>query len=279
MDQLKSGIYKIQSTVKPERVYIGSALNLSGRKSEHLSRLRKNKHHSQKLQRHYNKYGEDDLDFSVLIDCKKEHLLKFEQAFITYCEPYFNTCKIAGNTMGVKHSEETRRQMSERSKRQVHTEERKNKMRDFMNSDKNPLRGKHPSVEARLKMSMSRRGRKLTEEWKKKIGDANRGKKRSLETRKKYSIAKMGKSLSEETRKKMSIARNGRCNSEETREKISIANKGRHQSEETKQKISLAKIGKTHKGTPCSDETKAKISMALRSHFQSLKKQSLLWQT
>jgi hypothetical protein len=36
MDQLKSGIYKIQSVVKPERVYIGSASNLSSRKSEHL---------------------------------------------------------------------------------------------------------------------------------------------------------------------------------------------------------------------------------------------------
>ncbi len=70
-----SGIYQIQSKIKPERCYIGSAIHISNRWTKHLSELRLNRHHSRKLQLHYNKYGESDLQFSVLLGCEKEDLL------------------------------------------------------------------------------------------------------------------------------------------------------------------------------------------------------------
>jgi len=53
-----SGIYKIQSTIKHERIYIGSAIYIKSRWAMHRYQLRNNKHSSQKLQRHYNKYSE-----------------------------------------------------------------------------------------------------------------------------------------------------------------------------------------------------------------------------
>lgn len=71
-----SGIYQIQSKCKPERKYIGSALNIRVRKNIHLYDLRRNKHSSIKLQRHYNKYGQDDLIYSVLMFCDVEDLIK-----------------------------------------------------------------------------------------------------------------------------------------------------------------------------------------------------------
>jgi group I intron endonuclease len=77
-----SGIYKIQSLINPKRIYIGSAINFTNRRSTHLNHLKNNKHHSQKLQRHYNKYGKDDLKFSLLLGCNKEDLIKTEQYFI-----------------------------------------------------------------------------------------------------------------------------------------------------------------------------------------------------
>lgn len=52
-----SGIYQIQSKIKPERIYIGSTINVKKRESIHLGNLKRNKHHSHKLQRHYNKFG------------------------------------------------------------------------------------------------------------------------------------------------------------------------------------------------------------------------------
>ena len=77
-----SGIYKIQSLSHPERCYIGSAVNIDKRKKEHLNNLRKNKHANKKLQSHFNKYGETDLSFSLLLGCGKEDLIKNEQYFI-----------------------------------------------------------------------------------------------------------------------------------------------------------------------------------------------------
>jgi len=101
-----SGIYKIESKIKPERVYIGSAVKIADRWSHHLGELKRNAHGNIKLQRHYNKYGESDLQFSILLGCLKEDLIKTEQYFIDSYNPYFNICKIANSQLGIKRSKE-----------------------------------------------------------------------------------------------------------------------------------------------------------------------------
>lgn len=105
-----SGIYKIQSIKKSERCYVGSAINIHLRWLSHLSNLKMNKHHSQKLQNHYNKYGKNDLVFSVIIGCDKDDLLTTEQFFIDSLNPYFNINKIAQSiamiNVGRKHTKE-----------------------------------------------------------------------------------------------------------------------------------------------------------------------------
>jgi len=107
-----SGIYQIQSKLKPERIYIGSAVDIHNRWRRHLWYLRNNNHHSSKLQRHFNKYGKSDLIFSIIIGCDKEDLISTEQYFLDIKNPFFNTCKIAGNTHGIKYSEETKKKLS-----------------------------------------------------------------------------------------------------------------------------------------------------------------------
>ena len=106
-----SGIYQIKSNIKPERVYIGSAVNIQNRWALHLFLLRKKQHHSLKLQRHYNKYGESDLSFTILLGCRKEDLLKVEQYFIDSYNPYFNICRQAGSQFGIKRSEKTKKKL------------------------------------------------------------------------------------------------------------------------------------------------------------------------
>jgi group I intron endonuclease len=110
-----AGIYQIQSKRKPNRVYIGSASNIQQRWRAHLSYLRNNKHHAIKLQRHFNKYGEDDFQFSILLGCDKdkEYLLKTEQFFIDSMKPYFNSCPLATSRKGSKATEETCKKISE----------------------------------------------------------------------------------------------------------------------------------------------------------------------
>jgi group I intron endonuclease len=102
-----SGIYKIQSVVHPDRCYIGSAQNIKGRWLLHISELRRNKHGNNRLQNHFNKHGESDLQFSLIVGCDKENLISYEQFYIDSLDPYFNILKIAGSALNFKHSEET----------------------------------------------------------------------------------------------------------------------------------------------------------------------------
>ena len=66
------------------------------------------------------------------------------------------------------------------------------------------------SDETKLKMSISRRGKKLTEDHKKKVAEGNKGKIVSAETRKKQSDNK--KKMSDEYRAKLSDAKIGNSN-------------------------------------------------------------------
>lgn len=159
-----SGIYKIQSKIKPDRIYIGSTKDIYKRWEYHLRSLKRNKHHSQKLQRHYNKYGKSDLIFSIIIGCDKNDLINTEQYFIDSYKPYFNSSLKASNNGGFKLTEEARKKISEAFK-----------------GEKNPNYGKHFSEEHRKKLSEAKKGisinlgRKHTQETKDKIRKAKIG--------------------------------------------------------------------------------------------------------
>lgn len=107
-----SGIYKIQSIIKPESYYIGSAINTGDRWSRHLFALRHNSHHSKKLQNHYNKYGESDLLHIIIEPCFPSFLLIREQYYLDTLKPVFNICMTAGSPLGTKQSEDARRKNS-----------------------------------------------------------------------------------------------------------------------------------------------------------------------
>jgi group I intron endonuclease len=100
---MKTGIYCIQSVIKPARIYIGAAVNIERRWKDHTIRLTKGVHENIKLQNHFYKYGKDDLVFGLLTECKKEELLKLEQEFIDLHKPFFNICQVAGSSIGCKN--------------------------------------------------------------------------------------------------------------------------------------------------------------------------------
>ena len=114
----QSGIYIIKNLVN-NKVYVGSAFNLSNRFSTHKYRLRRNKHRNKHLQSAYNLYGERNFLFEVLEFVEnKEDILEREQYYLDLFSCYdrnkgYNICKTAGNTAGVLPSKETRKKMSE----------------------------------------------------------------------------------------------------------------------------------------------------------------------
>jgi group I intron endonuclease len=156
------GIYKIQSKSRPERIYIGSAVNVLRRWSDHRRLLSKNKHHSPILQNHYNKYGLDDLDFEIIesenyIDNKQ--LLAREQTWIIRFQynntwkPFFNVNEVAGNRTGAILSIETLKKMSDSLKgKKWKDDEREMRIAS--------MTGVRKSDETRKKMSKAQEGNK-----------------------------------------------------------------------------------------------------------------------
>lgn len=111
-----SAIYRI-TTIHNSKIYIGSAVNIRTRWKYHRRDLRRNKHHSKYLQRVYNKYGENNLKYEILLQCPKEYLIKLEQWFLNNLIPWntvigYNTNKIANSTLGTKRSQEFRERAS-----------------------------------------------------------------------------------------------------------------------------------------------------------------------
>jgi len=152
------GIYKIQSAKKPERIYIGSSIDINRRWKRHLNDLKRQKHNSKKLQWHYRKYGLSDLQFSVISSCDKNDLVKMEQYFIDSYNPYFNNCKIVGSMLGYKWSDYSKKKLSETNKGNQHN--LGNKLSDKTKKKiSNALKGHFVSEESRRKMGLRRQGK------------------------------------------------------------------------------------------------------------------------
>ena len=77
----KSGIYMILNTYN-NKCYIGSTKNFYTRKQKHFRLLVLNKHHSNHLQKAYNRYGKDKFTFIILEECEIEKLLEKEVFWI-----------------------------------------------------------------------------------------------------------------------------------------------------------------------------------------------------
>jgi group I intron endonuclease len=172
-------VYKILSIIKPERIYIGSTVNFNYRKYSHLNKLQTNKHHSLKLQHHYNKYGKDDLVFIIIEEFTsviKEQLLNKEQYYIDSLKPYFNICPTAGSRLGSIASKQTRKKISNQRK---------------------GIKQYDATDDTRKKMSLSHIGKSLPKETKEKMrGKRGVYKERrpcSFEYRKHMSVSLKGK--------------------------------------------------------------------------------------
>jgi|688.fasta_scaffold115490_5 hypothetical protein len=122
MSTKKSGIYRITNKVN-NKIYIGSAYNLSNRFSTHKYSLRNNKHKNPHLQSAWNLYDEKDFIFEILeIVEDKTKIIEREQYYLDLYNPCdnsigYNIAKKAGNTAGVKVSLETRQKQSESAKK------------------------------------------------------------------------------------------------------------------------------------------------------------------
>lgn len=117
---MTTGIYEIVNKVNG-KTYIGSSVDIEKRWKNHLYQLKRNKHHSKHLQNAYNKHGRENFDFRILEHTAIGNMLVREQFHMDDRKSYspdlgYNICPSAGNRLGVKASDETKKKISERKK-------------------------------------------------------------------------------------------------------------------------------------------------------------------
>ena len=106
------GIYYIEN-IKNYKKYIGQSIDIKKRWYLHEFELNNNSHHNQRLQNAWNKYGEENFEFKILLECKREELDLYEQYFIEKFNTYYDGYNLDfGGTNRVRWTDEMRKKMS-----------------------------------------------------------------------------------------------------------------------------------------------------------------------
>jgi hypothetical protein len=128
----QSGIYKIINKTN-NKIYIGSSKNIRKRWKGHRTLLNKEKHYNEHLLAAYKKYGKENFIWEVVEFIDVDKLQEREQYWINFFESSdrekgYNLCPAAYSNLGLKHTDESRRNMSLAHLGHKHTPESRKKI-------------------------------------------------------------------------------------------------------------------------------------------------------
>ena len=157
----KSGIYLIHNNVNGKQ-YIGSGMDLSKRLATYFfpSRLSDNRYISKSIL----KYGHSNFSVVILYVLgntglyTKIDIINKEQYHIDLYKPVLNLNPIAGSSMGFKHSEESKKLISEFRKGKPLSDSTKKRLSILFSGELNPFWSKTHSADTLSKMSKSKKG-------------------------------------------------------------------------------------------------------------------------
>lgn len=221
------GVYAIRNR-KNGKKYVGSTADLRQRWGEHRGALRAGRHINRHLQSAWNKYGEEAFDFIVLEYCTPSLLIEREQAYLPEERTvaalkrngYYNQAPIAGSVLGYRHSEETRRMLSEHTKKQMATPDATMPLREGW-------KRYWSDPEARKAVSARERGKRLSPETRQAISQTLKNVLATTEARQRRSAAGKAYNADPEVRRRKSTQRKAYTSKPEIKAKIA---------EETKQR-------------------------------------------
>lgn len=224
--------------------YVGSSVNLSRRRHNHLNEARKGR--DVKFHKALAELGAQSFDFEVIEFCPREKLAEREDFWIKfYRSAYgnnFNTLKTAQWPVFEK-----------------------------------------PTDEIRQKLRRAALGRKFSDAHRKALSDSHTGIKHTAQSRANMAASHIGVKRSDEARARMSLAQKGRTVSSECRAKLRAINLGKKHSEESKLKLSATLRGrpqnpnsaaallKANTGSKRSLEARAKMRTSRIAYVERMK--------
>jgi group I intron endonuclease len=263
------GIYAIIN-IHNGHFYIGSAVSLARRKSEHFKNLEAGKHNNPRLQNAYNRDGTNAFLFVIVeyVD-HAEDLVSREQHYIDNLSPEYNIAPIAGSTLGLTYPPEVKAKLSamrradpkvlEYQARATEATRIANTGRKLSPEHLEKLRGRKHTPETIERMKVAQRAREHSPEENERLRTLNIGRKHTPESRENMGAPKRGRKQSPEHIEKRAEARRGKKQTPEHAAKSRVAFLGRKHTDEAR-----AKMSATRKGRKQSPEHIANRSVALR---------------
>lgn len=177
------GIYTITNIIN-NKMYIGYSVCVQHRLNTHKCDLIYNKHDNDRLQKSWNKYGENNFKFELLEECENELLASQEHYWATILnthDPKFGyNIRPTHPYNDYRHTKETKDKIGRGNKGKIYSDETRLKMSESK------------------KMLIKEKGCYITSETRKKGVEASRNIKRivSQKTKDKQSLSMKGKDVS-----------------------------------------------------------------------------------
>ena len=149
----RSGVYLLINKVN-NQTYVGSSTNLASRMRNYLNKafLKSKQNINMPIIKALLKYDYVNFSLWILEYVEPAFLTARETFYITHVMPYYNVLKEGYSSLGYKHTEETKKLLSELAKNRVHSDETKGLIARVVTGENNPFYNRNHSVESKLRM-------------------------------------------------------------------------------------------------------------------------------
>jgi len=135
-------------------LYVGSSINLASRMRNYLNKafLKSKQNANMPITRSLLKYDYSNFSLLILEYVEAEFLTSRETFYITNIIPYYNGLKQGFSSLGYKHTEETKKLLSELAKNRTHSVETKGLITRAVTGENNPFYNKSHSIESKIRI-------------------------------------------------------------------------------------------------------------------------------
>lgn len=149
----KSGVYCLINKVNGH-AYVGSSMNLASRMRNYLNKafLKSKQNANMPITKALLKYDHSNFSLLILEYVELVNLTARETFYIIHMIPYYNVLKEGYSSLGYKHTEETKKLLSELAKDRTHSDKTKGLIARAVIGENNPFYNKSHSLESKIRM-------------------------------------------------------------------------------------------------------------------------------